>query len=117
MFFPRPASKPRPAAQGSLGNLIEPQGNSGDLAMWMTTVVKLFAKIRRWHARRSAIAALAALDDRLLKDIGLRRSEIRRVVDSQLGALTAPPAEPGPAAAPSGHKAPSSASWIESCNA
>jgi uncharacterized protein YjiS (DUF1127 family) len=36
---------------------------------------------RKWERQRT-IAALEALNDRLLLDIGIRRSEIRQVVDS-----------------------------------
>ncbi len=39
------------------------------------------ALIRNWK-RRKMIAALQALDDRLLRDIGITRSEINDVVDS-----------------------------------
>ncbi len=35
---------------------------------------------RRWE-RRKMIAALEAMDDRLLRDIGIYRGDIRRVVD------------------------------------
>ncbi len=39
------------------------------------------ASLRRWQRRRM-IAALEALDDRLLRDIGIYRGEIRRIVGS-----------------------------------
>lgn len=84
--------------------------------MWMTTVVKLFALIRRWHARRSAIAALAALDDRMLKDIGLHRGAIRRLVDDQLAAQKRSSASHPAAPARSDRRPPSPAAWVESCN-
>jgi uncharacterized protein YjiS (DUF1127 family) len=44
-----------------------------------------FAGLRRWHRRRKAIAELGALDDRMLKDIGIGRGDIRGLVDAQLG--------------------------------
>jgi uncharacterized protein YjiS (DUF1127 family) len=43
-----------------------------------------FAGPRRWHKRRKAIAELGALDDRMLKDIGIGRGDIRGLVDAQL---------------------------------
>jgi uncharacterized protein YjiS (DUF1127 family) len=36
--------------------------------------------LRRWGRHRNAIAALQALDGRMLKDIGIERSEIESVV-------------------------------------
>ena len=40
--------------------------------------------LRHWHKRRKAIAELSALDDRMLKDIGVSRGAIRELVDAQL---------------------------------
>ncbi len=40
--------------------------------------------LRHWHQRRKAIAELGALDDRMLKDIGVSRGTIRELVDAQL---------------------------------
>ncbi len=60
--------------------------------------------LRHWHKRRKAIAELGALDDRMLKDIGVSRGAIRELVDAQLrpkaetGAET-DAAEPRPAPA------------------
>ena len=67
--------------------------------------------ITNWHKRNKAIRELSALSDRLLKDIGISRGEIRAVVDAM---LTAPEprraARPGLVAAhssvPSAHPAP-----------
>ena len=36
---------------------------------------------RRWRERRTTVAALSALDDRMLKDIGVRRDDIYSVVE------------------------------------
>ncbi len=36
---------------------------------------------RRWRERRATVAALSALDDRMLKDIGVRRDDIYSVVE------------------------------------
>ncbi len=40
--------------------------------------------LRHWHRRRKAIAELGALNDRMLKDIGVSRGTIRELVDAQL---------------------------------
>jgi len=40
--------------------------------------------VRRWRRRRAALYALMALDDRMLKDIGVSRAEIPGLVDDLL---------------------------------
>jgi uncharacterized protein YjiS (DUF1127 family) len=40
----------------------------------------LFRQFLFWRRRRSAVAQLSALDERMLKDIGLHRSEIESAV-------------------------------------
>lgn len=45
---------------------------------------RLFKAIGRWHIRRTTIRTLSALDDRMLRDIGIDRSELRTVVDDLL---------------------------------
>ncbi len=51
-----------------------PANAGGALNRWMS------AAARRWR-RRKMIAALSAMDDRILKDIGIYRGDIARVVD------------------------------------
>ena len=46
----------------------------GILRRWLQTFV------RQWK-RRKMIASLVSMDDRLLRDIGVQRSEIRSIVD------------------------------------
>ncbi len=49
-----------------------------------TVPLHAFEGLRRWHKRRKAIVELGGLDNRMLRDIGISRGEIREVVDSQL---------------------------------
>ncbi|MDR7126334.1 DUF1127 domain-containing protein [Pseudotabrizicola sp. 4114] len=52
--------------------------------------------VKNWQRRRM-IAALAALDDRILMDIGIPRGEIERVVDGfDARELRMPPLAPEP---------------------
>jgi uncharacterized protein YjiS (DUF1127 family) len=48
-------------------------------------LASLWGQVRHVLRRRTAIAELSALDDRMLADIGLSRSQIRGVVDSAVG--------------------------------
>lgn len=47
------------------------------------------ADIRRAYARRKACRALAALDDRTLRDIGIERNDIDSAVDAALAKQSA----------------------------
>ncbi len=51
---------------------------------------RLLSTVRRWRRRKAAIRELKTLDDRLLKDIGLRRYEIESVVEMNSWALRRP---------------------------
>ncbi len=48
------------------------------VAEWVANTV---GAVRAWHTRHAAIAELSRLNDHLLNDIGIDRSEIRAVVD------------------------------------
>ncbi len=61
--------------------------------MLMAMIYRLSDQVRRALARRHALAALRALDDRMLKDIGLSRSDIPAVVESAATADPAPSPE------------------------
>jgi uncharacterized protein YjiS (DUF1127 family) len=41
----------------------------------------LLARLRYWHRRSIQRAELAALDDRMLKDIGLTRADVQREIN------------------------------------
>ena len=51
------------------------------VAEWVANTVNA---VRAWHTRHAAIGELSRLNDHLLKDIGIDRSEIRTVVDGML---------------------------------
>ncbi len=54
------------------------------LAAWQA-LARAVSWIAVWHARRrieNAVTALSSLSDRMLRDIGVRRSEISRIVRS-----------------------------------
>ncbi len=56
------------------------------VAEWVANTV---GAVRAWHTRHAAIDELSRLNDHLLNDIGIDRSEIRAVVN---GMLSRPPA-------------------------
>ncbi len=43
-------------------------------------MVNIIETFRRWRTRTAAAAALGKMDDRILADIGISRSDIPRVV-------------------------------------
>lgn len=49
----------------------------------------LWAAIKRWHLRRSAICTLNELNDYMLRDIGIQRPDIPGVVADKLKAQCA----------------------------
>ncbi len=55
----------------------------------VTAVANAVGAVRAWNTRNAAVRDLSRLNDRLLKDIGIDRSEIRAVVN---GMLSRPPA-------------------------
>ena len=51
-------------------------GSIGGLAAWLDRPRHLAQEIGRWRRERAMVAALGALDDAMLKDIGVYRGEI-----------------------------------------
>ena len=43
-------------------------------------MLNVFETLRQWRSKRVAVAALNAMDDRMLNDIGVRRSDIHKYV-------------------------------------
>ena len=70
----------RHAAVGLAQLVREPVTIAGDIGL------STWRRIVRWHLRRAAVRDLMSLDDRLLRDIGLRRSDIHSVVYGILNA-------------------------------
>jgi uncharacterized protein YjiS (DUF1127 family) len=58
-------------------------------------IANLWGHVRAVLRRRAAVAELSALDDRMLADIGLSRSEIRAAVNSAAGFGPDLPVGPG----------------------
>jgi uncharacterized protein YjiS (DUF1127 family) len=58
-------------------------------------IARLWGHIRRALRRRAAVAELSALDDRMLADIGLSRSQIHAAVNSAAGFGPDLPVGPG----------------------
>ena len=56
----------------------------------------IIRRLIKWHNRRIAIAELNRLDDRMLADIGLMRSEIPQVIDGMLRASVKADPQPPP---------------------
>ncbi len=48
------------------------------------SVANAVGAVRAWNARNAAVRDLSRLDDHMLKDIGIHRSEIRTVVNGML---------------------------------
>jgi uncharacterized protein YjiS (DUF1127 family) len=68
------------------------------------SVINLFVAARsaiaEWHQRQRAYGELMSLDDRSLADIGIRREEIRAIVEGFHEDRRAPARESGSGAAP-----------------
>ena len=63
-----PSTRPFPAARPNLASRFQSAVHSA----WQACV--------KWHARRTAAHHLASLDDRMLQDIGISRSEVESAI-------------------------------------
>ena len=63
---------------------------------WNLATGALVRRLRHWRARRVAIRQLSKLDDRLLRDIGIDRSQLPIVVGGLLRESERPAAAPKP---------------------
>ena len=78
---PAPARARRSAAAGRLARrILTDIGGAVPL--------RSFEGLRRWRRRSRAINELGALNNRLLRDIGIDRNQIRETVDAMLQAET-----------------------------
>ncbi len=64
---------------------------------------RIFSALGRAQARRAALRELYALDNRMLRDIGLRRDEVGPVVSAMFRADSVAEAAPSSREVPSGH--------------
>ncbi len=73
----------KPAANDSVDDAISvyPYKALNAVAEWVANTV---GAVRAWHTRHAAIDELSRLNDHLLNDIGIDRSEIRAVVNGIL---------------------------------
>ncbi len=78
----------KPVANGPIEDAISVYAYKAVTAV-AESVANADGAIRAWRARRASIGELSRLDDHLLKDIGIHRSEIRAAVN---GMLSRPPA-------------------------
>ena len=72
---PRKARR-SPAAPGLARRLVTDIGGAVPL--------RAFQALRHWRRRGKAVGELSALDNHMLKDIGISRGSIRELVDAQL---------------------------------
>lgn len=89
-------SAPAPASVvGFDRQAIEQQARIHRAAVMGNGIAKFWGYVRDVLRRHAAVAELSALDDRMLADIGLSRSEIRAAVDSAAGFGPDLPVGPG----------------------
>ena len=60
------------------------------------SVANAVGAVRAWNARNAAIRELSRLDDRLLRDIGIHRGEIRAVVERMVSRPSVSGRSPAP---------------------
>ncbi len=73
----------KPVANGPIDDAISVYAYKAVTAV-AESVANAVGAVRTWHARNAAIGELSRLNDHLLKDIGIHRSEIRAVVNGML---------------------------------
>ena len=74
-----PVSFPLGLDRGGIGWPPARPERDGPGAPWRT-ITRVFRALSAWRSRERAVAELARLDDAMLADLGLHRSEIRSAV-------------------------------------
>jgi uncharacterized protein YjiS (DUF1127 family) len=82
-FYVDRARQERADAVARTGHLVI-AGVAGVLGALPSLGREVAARLGRWRERRAATRALLLLDDRMLKDIGITRSEVRAAVNGTL---------------------------------